>query len=125
MTMNDKDEMEYEDGFTLILKEYDIISPNEMINLWKKYGKNSSLTNELPVGKYKLIWLSDEKWLSNNNLFIDNLWKISDTNPHDTCCVSCIVEDANSFSYLTFNGIWYYMKILDDKVVLDHTRIVK
>ena len=116
-----------EDAFARILEENDKMLPEELIDLWKEYGKNSVLTKELSVGNHKLIWLSDEKIgkLSNNNLFIYGLWKISDTNPHDTCCVNCVVKDDNSFIYTTFYGIRYYMKIIDNVVVLDYKEIVK
>ena len=125
--MNYKDKNANGDAFARILDENDKMLPEELIDLQKEYGKNSVLTKELSVGNHKLIWLDDDKImrLSKDNLFIYGLWKISDTNPHDICCVNCVVEDDNSFTYTTFNGIRYHMKIIHNDVVLDHKEIVK
>ncbi|MBQ9122570.1 MAG: hypothetical protein IJY10_03650 [Lachnospiraceae bacterium] len=69
----------------------------------------------------KLVWdfdktQSDASKIKENNLFIEGLWNMKDTVGHNDACVAVSILSEDSFSFITFNGLAYTMKINGDMV---------
>lgn len=69
----------------------------------------------------RLIWEFDKKesaasCLTENNLYIEDVWNMKDTVGYTDTCVSVSVLSGDSFYFVTFRGLGFTMKIVGEKV---------
>lgn len=86
---------------------------------------------EFNVNGKKLVWDYDDESnidsskLKDNNLHIDNIWNMKDTVGYTDTCVGVSILTDDSFYFVTFYGLGFTMKVLENTVECIKKQITK
>ena len=86
---------------------------------------------EYTVNGKKLVWDYDDtsnidaSRLKVDNLYIDHIWNIKDTVGYTDVCVGVSILADDCFYFVTFCGLGFTMKVLENKVECIKKQITK
>ena len=87
---------------------------------------------EYNVNGKKLVWDHDKSninidasKLKDNNLYIDNIWNMKDTVGYTDTCVGVSILADDTFYFVTFCGLGFTMKVLENTVECIKKQITK
>ena len=88
---------------------------------------------EYIINGKKLVWdyydydktSIDASRLKDNNLHIDNIWNMKDTVGYTDTCVGVSILDDDTFYFVTFCGLGFTMKVLENTVECIKKQITK
>lgn len=85
---------------------------------------------EYIINGKKLVWDHDQTnndacKYKDNNLYIDGIWNMQDTVGYTDTCVSVTQLTEDSFYFVTFCGLGFTMKVLEEKVECIKKQITK
>ena len=85
---------------------------------------------EYIVNRKKLVWDHDQtnndaSKMKDNNLYIDGIWNMKDSVGYTDTCVGVTQLTEDSFYFVTFCGLGFTMKVLEEKVECIKKQITK
>lgn len=85
---------------------------------------------EYLIQNKKLIWDFDKaesnaRKIKDNNLFIEGAWNMKDTVGYTDSCVGVSILSDDTFYFITFCGLGFTMKVIDNDIICIKKQITK